>query len=270
MTVDVEGVVSVDEDERPPIPVLFEYNEVVNVVVNLVQSCWVREPDRRPSFARIAASLEEIWTVHGHGSPKFCRASRSSTNIGLAPVTSTESLPADEQYETASESMTTDIEEENVDGMIDVPLTSPGPALGNGNVTRSVFHVNVNNHAEGVKVSTQVSGIPGPEHQDNDTHILFPTNKLYVDTRNEENYRLVAGLNHAFHNSREFVSPKVYKMLNGVSSNASSVVPDTRRTRGGWIPFQAQGRVYYVVQCDRPSPELRGATPSLAVHVWIW
>ena len=270
MTVDVEGVVSVDEDERPPIPVLFEYNEVVNVVVNLVQSCWVREPDRRPSFARIAASLEEIWTVHGHGSPKFCRASRSSTNIGLAPVTSTESLPADEQYETASESMTTDIEEENADGMIDVPLTSPGPALGNCNVTRSVFHVNVNNHAEGVKVSTQVSGIPGPEHQDNDTHILFPTNKLDVDTRNEENYRLVAGLNHAFHNSREFVSPKVYKMLNGVSSNASSVVPDTRRTRGGWIPFQAQGRVYHVVQCDRPSPELRGATPSLAVHVWIW
>jgi hypothetical protein len=206
---DVHGVVTVDKDERPPIPMLAGYDGVANAVANLVHSCWVREPDRRPSFANIAASLEKIWTAHG--SLTFCRALPSSI-IGSTFVTSTESSPADEQYETASESMTTNIEEETVDGMVDVPLTSPGPALAYGNVTRSVFHVDVSNHTEGVKLSTQVSGIP--EHQDNNTYTPSPTNKLDVDTRHEENYRLIAGLNHAFHNSREFVSLKVYRILN--------------------------------------------------------
>lgn len=209
--VDIHGAVAVDKDERPQIPVLAGYAGVANAVANLVHSCWVREPHRRPSFASIAALLEEVWTVHGHGSPKICRALPSSI-IGTTLVTSSESSPADEQYETASESMTTNIEEENVDDMIDVPLTSPGPALGNDNVTRPVFHFDISNDAEGVKLSTQVSGIP--EHQGNNTHTPSPTNKLDVDTRNEENYRLIAGLNHAFHNSREFASLKVYKTLN--------------------------------------------------------
>ena len=209
--VHVDGDVAIDKDERPPIPVLTGNDEVVNAIANLVRSCWVREPDHRPSIASIAASLEEVWALHGHGNPQICRASPSSINIRSALVASTQSSPRDEQYETASESMTTDVEDGSLDGMADVPLTSPGPALGNDNVTRSVFHLSAsNNHTEGVKlstkVSTQVSGIP--EYQENDTST--PTNKLDsdVDTRNEENYRLIAGLNHAFHNSREFVSRK--------------------------------------------------------------
>ena len=95
---DVHGVVAVDKDEHPQIPVLAGYAGVANAVANLVHSCWVREPDRRPS-----------------------------SMIGSTLVTSSESSPADEQYETASESTTTNIEEENVDDMIDVPLTGPGP-----------------------------------------------------------------------------------------------------------------------------------------------
>ncbi|KAI9457372.1 hypothetical protein HD554DRAFT_2225096 [Boletus coccyginus] len=195
-----------DKDERPPIPVLTGNDEVVNAVANLVHSCWVREPDHRPSIASITASLEEVWTLHGHGNPQICRASPSSINIGSALVTSTQSSPADEQYETASESMTTDVEDESVDGMTDVSLTSPA-ALGSGNVTRSAFHLNASNHTEDVKLSvkvlTQVSGIP--EHQENNTPTPTPTptNTLDsdVDTRNEENYRQIAGLNHAFHSS---------------------------------------------------------------------
>lgn len=268
MMVIVDGDVIVDKDERPPIPVLAVYAEVADAVANLVHSCWAREPDRRPSFASVSASLEEVWRLHGHGSPQLCRASTPMISIGSAPVMSTESSPADEQYETAPESLTTDVEEENMDSMTDVPLTSPGPA----HLARSVVQVNANYYTEGVSVSTQVSsGVL--ESQDKDTPTPSPTKDLEVDTRNEENYRLLVGSNHAFHHSREFLSLKVYRMLNQnvlVFSDASSMVPDARRTWCGWIPFQAQGRVYHVVQCDRPSPELRGATPSLAVHVWVW
>ena len=100
--------------------------------------------------------------------------------------------------------MMTEVEEETWDGMMDVSLTSPAPALGNGG---SVFHVNASNHAEVARVSMQVtSGVP--KHQDNNMPILSPTSKLDVDARNEGNYRLIVGSNHAFHNSREFVSLK--------------------------------------------------------------
>ncbi|KAF8547149.1 hypothetical protein OG21DRAFT_959723 [Imleria badia] len=186
-----------DKDERPPIPVFAGYGDVASAVANLVQSCWVREPDRRPSFASIVASLEHVWTLHGHGSPQIRHTPPRMNNNGPAPVTSTQSSPADEQYETASESMTTEVEEETVDGMMDVSLTSPAPTLGNGG---SVFHVNTNNHVEVVKVSTQLT-LGTSEYQDNDMPTLSPTSKLNVDTKNEENYRLIAGSNHAFHNS---------------------------------------------------------------------
>lgn len=195
---DVDNL-AVDKDERPPIPSFDSCVDVANAVANLVQSCWVRQPDHRPSFSNVTASLEEIWKLHGHGSPQI-RHATPLRHVGLTPVTSTESSPADEQYETASESMRTEVEE-LADGMIDISLTSPGPASERG---RSMCHVNAINHAEIVKVSTQVtSGILG--HQD-DTPTPSPTSKWNTDMRNEENYRLIAGSNHAFHNSREFVS----------------------------------------------------------------
>ncbi|KAH0826098.1 hypothetical protein J3R83DRAFT_5844 [Lanmaoa asiatica] len=186
-----------DQDRRPPIPVLAGYAEVANAVVNLVHSCWVREPDRRPSFASVSSSLEGVWRLQGHDSPQIRHASTPLIDIGSALVMSTESSPADDQYETASESMTTDTEEENMDRMIDVPLTSPGPAIGNGNAAHYAVHVNVSNH---MKVLTQVSsGVL--EDQDKDTPTPSPTKYLNVDARNEENYRLIVGSNHAFHNS---------------------------------------------------------------------
>lgn len=240
LTVDIDGGVTLDKDERPPIPVLTGFAEVANAVSNLVHSCWVREPSHRPSFASVSASLEEVWRLQSHGSPQFRRASTPMINVGSA-LASTESSPADEQYETAPESMTTDVEEENMDSMTDVPLTSPGPG-----------HLNGINHAEGMMVLTQVpSGVF--EYQDKDTPTPSPTKDLDVDTRNEENYRLLVGSNHAFHKSRKFVSLKVYGMLNQnvlVLSDAPSMVPDARRTWCSRIHFQAQGRVYHVVQCD--------------------
>lgn len=196
--------VDVDKNERPPIPMLAEYDDVANAVANLVRSCWVRDADRRPLFSSIAASLEEVWTLHVHGSPQICNSSLSSINIGSAPVTSTDSSPADEHYETASESMRTEVEEESMNCMMDVSLTSPVPTLGNG---RSVLHVDASTHTEVVKVLTKVTSGTF-EDQDNNTTTPSPTNKLDVDARNEENYRLIAGSNHAFHNSCEFVPPE--------------------------------------------------------------
>ena len=202
MTVDVDG--AVDKDERPPIPVLAEYAKVANAVTNLVHSCWVREPDRRPTFSTVACSLEEVLRLQEHDSPRIRRASTPAINIGSAPVASTESSPAAEQYETASESMTTEFEEESMDCMIDVQLTSPGPVLENGNMVHSTMvHVNTSDHPDVVKISTQVSS-GALEHQDTDTPTPSPTNTLGVDMRHEENYRLVVGSNHAFHSSREF------------------------------------------------------------------
>ncbi|KAF8415820.1 hypothetical protein L210DRAFT_2608514 [Boletus edulis BED1] len=185
----------IDKDERPPVLVPAGCGNTASAVTNLVESCWVREPELRPTFASIAASLEEVWSLHGHGSPKILRASPSFNSAVPVPMSSTESSPTDEQYETASESMRTEVEEETVDGMIDVSLTSPAPALENG----SMFHVKASNHTKVVRISTQVrSGVL--EYPD-DTPTPSPTNKSDMNAKNEKNYRLVAGLNHTFHKS---------------------------------------------------------------------
>ncbi|KAF8121091.1 hypothetical protein EV363DRAFT_1187342 [Boletus edulis] len=185
----------IDKDERPPVLVPAGCGNTASAVTNLVESCWVREPELRPTFASIAASLEEVWSLHSHGSPKILRASPSFNSAVPVLMSSTESSPTDEQYETASESMRTEVEEETVDGMIDVSLTSPAPALENG----SMFHVKASNHTKVVRISTQVrSGVL--EYPD-DTPTPSPTNKSDMNAKNEKNYRLVAGLNHTFHKS---------------------------------------------------------------------
>lgn len=203
MTIDADDGVVVDKNERPPIPALAGHAEVTTAVTNLVHSCWVRESDRRPSFASIASSLEEIWKLQDNRNLRIRRASTPVIDIGLTPAASTESSPADEHYETASESMTTEIGEENIECMMDIPLTSPVPVLGNGDVVRSEVHIDMNDHTEVVKILTQVS----LERPTTDTTTLSSTNTLDIDTRHEENYRLIVGSNHVFHSSCEFLMP---------------------------------------------------------------
>lgn len=201
LSVDVDGD-AVDKNERPPIPALAWPTGVATAVANLVHSCWVREPDCRPTFSSVVFSLEEVRRLQGHHNPQICRTSTPVINIRSAPVASTESSPADEHYETASESMTTEVEEEIVGCMVDVPLTSPVPILGNGDMVRSMVHVDTSAHTKVLKILTQVSsGVL--ECQDTDTPTPSPTNMLGVNTRHEVNYRLIIRSNHAFHSSCE-------------------------------------------------------------------
>lgn len=222
MTVDIDHGVAVDKDERPPIPALAGYAEVVDAVANVVHSCWVREPDRRPSFASVAALLEEVWIHRGHNP-----ASTPMINTGSTSVASTESSPADEQYETATESMTSEAEEENMDGMMDVPLTSPGPVLGNGNVL---------------------------DHEDRDVLIHTPTNGLDVDTRSEETYRLLVGSNHAFHSSREFVFPEVYGMLNQKSFSVTLPLWSPTRVELGAVGYHSKSKGEFITLFNAIDP----------------
>ncbi|KAG9310779.1 hypothetical protein JVU11DRAFT_8628 [Chiua virens] len=190
-----------DKDERPPIPVLAGNAEVTNIITNLVHSCWGREPDRRPSFATIVSLLKDVCMLQDHHSSRFWKVSTPppmNTRSTLF-TTPTESSPADELYETAPESMTTEAEEGSMDSMMDVSLTSPIPTLHNGEVVRSLVQVTTSASAVDIKVPQQAFCVP--ELQDRDTPTTFLPTALVVDMRNEENYRSIVGSNHVFHSS---------------------------------------------------------------------
>lgn len=44
---------------RPPIP-----SNIPPMLAELMQQCWQRKPDDRPSFDEAKARMEEIWRVH--------------------------------------------------------------------------------------------------------------------------------------------------------------------------------------------------------------
>ena len=198
MTIDADGGSAIDEDERPTIPAPAGCAATTRAVTSLIQSCWVRDPNHRPPFASVASSLEEIRRLCEHGNSPVRLPSTPVANIRPAPVTPTESSPGEEQYETASESMMTEVEEELVDCMIDVPLTTPIAVLGNAEVVRSVTHIDTSDNAEIVK---KFGGKPSSSLERRDITL---TDRLDVNMEYEVNYRLIMGSHHSFHSSREF------------------------------------------------------------------
>ncbi|KIJ12984.1 hypothetical protein PAXINDRAFT_100924 [Paxillus involutus ATCC 200175] len=138
-----------DNDQRPPLPKLGQYT---NASASLIQSCWDRDPDTRPSFVHIAASLAELRRREGHGgdespfplsldegsdgiharhkrvrSPEMRPTSLSFINMESSSLefSSSSESPADEYYETASENTPVDMEEETfaMPGSLDMPPT---------------------------------------------------------------------------------------------------------------------------------------------------
>ncbi|KIK81138.1 hypothetical protein PAXRUDRAFT_156824 [Paxillus rubicundulus Ve08.2h10] len=153
-----------DKDQRPPLPKLGRYINIANASASLIQSCWDREPDSRPSFVHIAASLAELRRREGHGgdelpfplsldevsddnhqrvrSPDMHPTPLSfidmeSWSLELPP--SSES-PPDEHYETASENTPVDMEKETfaVPGSLDMPPTSSRRVASHTGPVRSI------------------------------------------------------------------------------------------------------------------------------------
>ncbi|KAF8838960.1 hypothetical protein BDN67DRAFT_932949 [Paxillus ammoniavirescens] len=141
-----------DKDQRPPLPKLGQYTNIANTSASLIQSCWDRDPDTRPSFVYIAASLAELRRREGHGgdespfplsldevsdgiharhkrvhSAEMRCTSLSFINMESSSLefSSSSESPADEHYETASENTPVDMEEETfaMPGSLDMPPT---------------------------------------------------------------------------------------------------------------------------------------------------
>ncbi|KAF9218645.1 hypothetical protein BS17DRAFT_720020, partial [Gyrodon lividus] len=194
-----------DKDQRPPLPRPGSYTKIADAVVDLVQSCWNRNPDSRPSFAHIAASLSKFRRRDGQGggesplppsidnpsdgtyphhkrvlSPDMRPTSlpfikMSSSSIG---VYSSSESSADEYYETASETTRVDMEEETfaMPGSLEMPPPSSR------------------------RPASQVDGT-ADLRANTCSDSPLPVHERQVEARNERRYRILMKRTHAFHKS---------------------------------------------------------------------
>ncbi|KAF9233130.1 hypothetical protein BU15DRAFT_80438 [Melanogaster broomeanus] len=219
-----------DKDQRPPLPKLGRHANVANMVEALIHSCWARNPDSRPSFAHIAASLSELRSRQGQGgdesplplslddfsdathirrnrvrspdmhpmSDSLASIDSGSSSLALDVRSSSESS-ADEYYETADDTTPIDVEDETfaVPGSWDESPQVLPHCLPTGMRVWVKYQAQNSSSLARSSPHGSANALREIEYIDSPP----PAQERQVAARNERRYRMLMQRTHAFHKS---------------------------------------------------------------------